>query len=114
MEVYDTLQWCTPGCLQKTELGLQLGMDRLDNVMFSSPSPPRFQTHKHIKLFYVPGTSHLQMMHISILKEGLNGGRKKSDEILQHLCLEETTLKRGGISAVTQVALENTDRTLHY
>lgn len=54
------------------------------------------------------------MMHISILKEGLNGGRKKSDEILQHLCLEETTLKQGGISAVTQVALENTDRTPHY
>lgn len=54
------------------------------------------------------------MMHISILKEGLNGVRKKSDEILQHLCLEETTLKQGGISAVTQVALENTDRTPHY
>lgn len=53
-------------------------------------------------------------MHISILKEGLNGGRKKSDEILQHLCFEETTLKQGGVSAMTQVALENADRTFNY
>lgn len=52
-------------------------------------------------------------MHISILKEGLDGGRKKSDESLQHFCLEETTLKQGGITAITQVALENADRTFN-
>lgn len=40
------------------------------------------------------------MMHIIILKEGLNGGKKQADQILQHLCFEETTLKQGGISAI--------------
>lgn len=40
--------------------------------------------------------------------------RKKTDDILQHLCFEETTLKQGGISAVIQVASENADKTFSY
>lgn len=42
------------------------------------------------------------------------GKGKKSDEILQHLCLGETTLKQASISAITQVALEKADRTFSY
>lgn len=54
-------------------------------------------------------------MHISILKEGLNGGKKQADElVLQHLCFEETTLKQGGISAIIQLALENADKAFNY
>lgn len=41
------------------------------------------------------------------------GKEKKKDEILRHLCFEETTLKQGGISACIPVLI-NADKTFNY